>query len=549
MNLQCFADLIFHGGTVITMEDPVQARPIDLAVADGRILALRDRGQWSDLQGPQTVVLDVRGKTLAPGLIDSHNHMIRYGQNLEAIDVGPEKVASLAELLAKIKTSAAHSQPGEWIKAWGYNESFLKEEVHPTREYLDQACPNHPVSLMRACMHLMAVNSLALKLAGIDEDTPDPEGGRIGRDAEGRPNGLLFELGAMDLINRLIPAPSAEDCARAIGVADQVYLSEGLTMVNEAGAGWSGNPQEAAGFQTAWQSGKLKIRVCLGLMEKTYRLFPEEQGSGLFTGFGNDFLWIGAAKFVLDGSVSGRTAALSRPYEGSDNCGVLCEEVESLAKRMEQAHKAGFQISVHAIGDQAIDNVLTIYEAIISRYPRPHRHRIEHVTLCRPDFWPRLKKLGIVSVVQPAFMHYFGDAFIKNLGVDRLTYLFPLKSMLANGLALAGSSDRPVTAGNPWIGIWTAVNRRDVSGNRLSPEEGLNPAQALQLYTRQGAYANFAEDRLGTLSQGKQADIVVLDENPLEIDPAELNKVCVNRTFINGREVYRSNNLDGSIKN
>jgi len=539
------SDLIFSGGTVITMEDPVKTLEQDVVVADGRILSLRKHGDWSDLKGPMTTVLDVTGKTLIPGLIDSHNHMIQFGQNLEAVEVSPDKVKSIEELLEKIKARATETPIGEWIRAWGYNEIYLKERVHPTKEYLDQACPNHPIRVIRACMHVMAANSLALKLAGISDKTPDPPGGKIGRDKNGSPNGLLYELGAMNLINRSIPDPSAEDCARSLSRAAQIYLSEGLTLVNEAGAGWSGNPHEASGFQLAWQSGKSKIRVCMGLMEKTYRLLPEDQGVGLFTGFGNDHLWLGPVKFVLDGSISGRTAALNQPYEGSDQSGFLCEDMESLANRMEKAHRAGFQISVHAIGDRAIDTVLSIYETIISRYPRPHRHRIEHVELCPLEFLPRMRNLGIIAVVQPAFIHYFGDSFIKDLGEPRLPFIFPLKSMLSTGVAVSGSSDRPVTEGNPWIGMWSAVYRTTVTGNRISPEESITPAEVLKLYTVNGSYANFAEDRVGTLSPGKFADIVVLDENPLEIDPSELRNIHTSRTFINGQEVYnRENDLN-----
>jgi hypothetical protein len=539
------ADLIFSGGTVITMEGPVKALERDIVVADGRILSFRKRGDWSDLKGSTTTILDVSGKTLIPGLIDSHNHMVQFGQNLEAVEVSPDKVKSIKELLEKIKARTARIPPGEWIKAWGYNEIYLKEGVHPTKEYLDQACPNHPVRVNRACMHVMAVNSIALKLAGISDKTPDPEGGRIGRDKDGKPNGLLYELGAMNLINRLIPNPTAEDCAQSLSTAANVYLREGLTLVGEAGAGWSGNPNEASGFQVAWKSGKAKLRVSMGLMETTYRLFPEDQGVGLVTGFGNDHLWLGPIKFVLDGSISGRTAALSQPYQGSEQSGVLCEDPESLAKRMERAHRAGFQISVHAIGDRAIDTVLGIYETIILRYPRPHRHRIEHAELCRLDFLPRLKKLGVIPVVQPAFIHYFGDSFIKDLGNDRLPFIFPLKSMLAKGMLVAGSSDRPVTEGNPWIGIWSAVNRITATGNPVSPRESISPAEALRMYTVNGAYANYAEDRVGTLSPGKFADMVVLDENPLEISPRELRNIHISRTFIDGQEVYnRANDLN-----
>jgi predicted amidohydrolase YtcJ len=536
------AEVIFSGGTVITMEDPVRPQASDVAIAEGRVLALLNRGQWAGLEGPGTRILDIQGKTLMPGLIDSHNHMTQFGQSLHSVDLSPRKISSMQELVDKIKASAEETPIGQWVNGWGYNEIYLREKKHPTREFLDLACPNHPVKIIRACMHVMAVNSLALNRAGISERTADPPGGKIGRDKNGQLNGLLYELRAMNLVNRTIPDPAAEDCAQFLGTAAQVYLREGLTLVTEAGAGFYGNPHEAAGFQLAWKSGKSKIRVSMGVMEKTYRLFPEEQGLGVFTGFGNEHLWVGPIKFVMDGSVSGGTAALSQPYKGSDHCGVLCEDVDSLTQRMERAHKAGFQISVHAIGDRAIEAVLNIYERILSRHPRNHRHRIEHAALCRPEFLPRMQNLGIVAVVQPAILHYFGDAYINHLGKDRLRYFFPLKSMLANGVVVAGSSDRPVADGNPWVGIWSAVHRVTVSGNSIHTEECLTPSQALQLYTSNAAYANHVEDRLGTLSPGKSADFLILDRNPLEIDPSELNNIKVLKTFINGKEVSNREN-------
>jgi len=533
------ADVIFSGGLVITMENQVEAQPLDVAVANGRILELRNRGNWTDLKGPETSVLDVNGKTLMPGLIDSHNHMGLYGQNLDGVDVSPGKVETLEDLVDKVKNKAGHTPPGQWIKAWGYNDSYLKEKRHPMKEDLDRACPNHPVKVMRTCMHAMAVNSIALKMAGICEKTPDPEGGRIGRDRDGKPNGILYEIGAMDLINRLIPEPDPEDCARFLKLASDVYVREGLSMVTEAGAGWSGNPNEAAGFQVASRSQRLMPRVSMGLMEKTYKLFPKDGGLGLFTGFGDDFLRMGPIKFVADGGTGARTAALSKPYEGSDFCGFMCEDPESLTKRMEEAHRSGFQISVHALGDVTIDRVLGAYESILSRHPRPHRHRIEHLVVCRPDFIPRLKKLGLIAVVQPAFFYYLGDGMAENIGQERISFMKPIKSMLDQGVVVAGSSDRPVTEGNPWVGMWAATQRTTFAGQCLGPEERISTGEALKLWTINGAYANFAEDRVGSLSPGKFADIVVLDENPLGMDSAELKNIKVNRTFINGQEVYR----------
>jgi len=534
------ADLVLSGGHVITMEDPIIARQMDIALCEGRIVAIGGQSQISQLVSSGTEVINVEGKTLMPGLIDSHNHMVRFGENLQALEVSPAKVGTINDLLTRLKQRAGEIPQGKWLKAWGYDDTRLAEKRHPTNKELDRACPNHPVSVMRTCMHAMAVNSLALKMAGITAATPDPQGGEIGRDENGEPNGLLFELGAMSFIDQLIPHPSPSDCARSLKIASDSYVSEGLTTVTEAGAGWSGNPHEAAGFQMSRQSGDLKPRVSLGLMEETYHLFAEQKGVGLFTGFGDDSLWIGPAKFVADGGIGARTAALRQPYENSDYFGVMCENPESLTQRMVQAHKAGFQISVHAIGDRTMDMVITAYESILARFPREHRHRIEHAALCHPDFFARIKRLGLIPVVQPAFLYYLGDSFIRNLGEKRLEYTIPLKSMLDKGITVAGSSDRPVTEGNPWRGIWSAVNRTTIGGDSVSPKECLNVPEALKLYTRNGAYANYVENRLGTLSPGKLGDIIVLEKNPLEVDCDELKDIQVDTTIIQGKVVYQA---------
>jgi hypothetical protein len=217
----------------------------------------------------------------------------------------------------------------------------------------------------------------------------------------------------------------------------------------------------------------------------------------------------------------------------------MCEDSEDLRKRMEAAHRAGYQIAVHAIGDRTIDMVLSNYEKILTKYPRAHRHRIEHLAVCKPEFFKRIRQLQIIAVVQPAFLHYLGDSFIKNLGPQRLEYTIPIRSMIENGILVAGSSDRPVTEGNPWSGIWAAVNRKTVSNQSIGLEQQISVEQALKLYTTNSAYTNFLDHRLGMLSPGKYADIIVLDKNPLAIAPKELKGITVLRTFIEGKEVYR----------
>jgi len=532
-------ETILTGGIVITMEDPVEARELDIAISDGLIFAVGTQEEIAGLKAADTEIIDVSGQTIMPGLIDSHNHMTLFGHNLKAVNLSPSHVSTIEELLNSLRKRAAEMKPGDWIKAWAMDETRLAEKRYPTKAELDEACPHNPVSIMRTCMHVMLVNSRAMELAGITETSPNPPGGELVRDEQGRPNGILFELGAMNLIDKAIPHTTPESCADVLERASGVYVREGITMASEAGAGWTGNPNEAAGFQVAWQKNQLTSRVCMGIMESTYNLFPKDKGTGLFTGFGNDALWIGPIKFVTDGGIGARTAYMSKPYKGSDYCGVLSEDPASLKERMEVAHKAGFQISVHAIGDKAIEIVLDIYEDILSRYPREdHRHRIEHMTVARPDQLDRMKKLNLIAVVQPGFIYYLGDSWISNIGPERLKNTVAIKTMLEKGITVAASSDRPVTDGNPWYIMWAAVARKTIGGDTISPEECISVQDALKLYTINGAYAHFAEGRLGTVSPEKYADLIVLDKNPLAIDPMQLKDIQVQKTFINGILVF-----------
>jgi len=531
--------IILTGGTAISMEDPVESQELDIAIGDEKIIAIGTRQEIAHLKEPMTKVIDVSGRTVMPGLIDSHNHMTLFGHNLGALNFGPTFIGSLEELFLLLRQRARECKPGEWIKAWALDESRLKERRYPTREELDEVCPDNPVSIMRTCMHVMIVNSFAMDMAGINENSPDPPGGRLVRDDQGVPTGVLFELGAMNLVSRIIANPDAEACADALKRASDVYVSEGITMASEAGAGWTGNPYEVSGLQTAWQDRRLAPRICMGLMESTYRLFPKDAGTGLFSGFGNDYLWIGPIKFVADGGIGAKTAFMSKPYEGTDYCGVLAEDPKSLKERMEIAHLSGFQISVHAIGDKTLEMILDIYENILSRYPKKnHRHRIEHVSVMRPDLLSRMSSLGLIAVVQPGFIYYLGDSWVSNLGPVRAENTVAVKAMIDKGIMVAASSDRPVTDGNPWRIIWTAVNRKTLNGKDFNSKECISVEQALKLYTINGAYAHFAEDRLGSITPGKYADLIVLDRNPLKIDPTEINEICVEKTIIGGKIVF-----------
>ena len=351
-------------------------------------------------------------------------------------------------------------------------------------------------------------------------------------------NGILNELGTMTMIHKVLPVESAREVAQQLAAASQVYAAQGLTTVSEAGAGWNGNHQEAMGFQVARDQGLLHQRVCLGLMETTHSLLAEDGGVPFYSGFGDESLWLGVAKFVADGGIGARTAAVGQPYEGSDYYGVMCEEAESLARRMGRVHRVGWQISVHAVGDRTLDMVLDCYEKVLGDHPRPHLHRIEHAAICTTAQMERIARLGLTLVVQPNFLRYLGDSFYKNLGEGRMGMVIPVRSMLAAGIPVAGSSDRPVTEGNPWTGIWSALARTSVGGIRISPEEAVSREQALKMWTTAGARVVLAGENLGAIAPSRQADFILIDRNPLTCAQEEVAHTKVLQTYLGGKEVF-----------
>ena len=538
MSAECKADLLVKGATVVTMEDPVEAGKLDFAIREGRFLAVAPAGELEGLCGPDTRVMDAGGQVILPGLIDSHNHMVTYGRQLKDVEVTQDTVSTMDELCLAVAKRAAQTPKGEWVRAWGYQEKFIAGGEPPLRKYLDRAAPDHPVYVTRACGHVMAVNSKAMELAGITDDTPDPEGGELGRYENGRFNGLLKELGAMNLVNRLLPLADTAGCADQLAAASKVYASQGLTTVCEAGAGWTGNLREVPGFQMAGKDGRLLQRVCLGVMETSYKILAGQGGLGLVSGFGGEKLWLGPAKFVADGGLGARTAALNQPYKDSDYLGVMCEEAEDLARRISEVHDAGWQISVHAIGDRTMDMVLDCFSGALKKNPRPHRHRIEHASLCPPEQMKRVAELGISIVVQPAFLYYQADSWVANLGEPRTPFIKPVRSLLEAGITVAGSSDRPVTEGNPWTGIWSVMNRTTISGYKVSPDQAVDRIQALRMWTKTASWVNLAENRIGSIAPGKLADFIVIDRNPLECPLDDLAETKVLRTYLDGEEVF-----------
>jgi predicted amidohydrolase YtcJ len=523
-------------GTILTM-DPSQPQVEAFGVIGEWIVSAGSLAEVEAALPRGAGRLDLAGATCLPGFNEAHNHMLNFGFVLGQVNCRYPAVRSIEEIVARFAERAEGTPPGSWIRGRGYDDNKLTEHRHPTRWDLDRASTAHPLVLVHSSGHMLVANSLALQLAGVSRETPDPPGGHIVRDEHGDPTGLLQE-NAMELIERVIPAPTLEDMVEALRRCNDAYVAAGITSSQDAGLD---DPQQVEAFQRAVQRGLLRLRTSIMLR---HQLLPHLLGLGIKQGFGDHHLRIGPVKLFADGSLIGRTAAVSRPFLADprpDNCGITIWSQEELDELVWQAHAAGFQVATHAIGDRAIEMVLDAYERALARLPRPdHRHRIEHGGVLRPDLIERIARLGVLVVSQPIFIAEYGDGFIRHLGLERIQLTYPFRSLLDAGIRLVFSTDCPVSAYQPLRCIQAAVQERTASGRSYALEEAITVEEALPLYTVNGAYASFEEHCKGMLRPGMLADFVVLERDPRRVDPEELAEIRVLRTVIGGETVYEA---------
>ncbi len=529
--------IAFIHGNIITMDGEKPRAEAILVVGD-RISGIGSDSEIEAFIDGDTKVMDLGGRTLVPGFIDCHAHPMGYGESLMAIDCRTPPVSSIQDVVAAIRRKAEEEPEGEWVIGMGYDDFKLAEKRHPNRWDLDEAAPDNPVVITRMCGHVSVANSLALQKAGITKDSTDPEGGQIDRDQEtGEPTGVL-RGGAMAPIYKLIPPPDKEQLRRAFSLAAEQFLARGVTSVSDAGVD---SPLVVRAYQAAMREDGVPLRVNLMMSAS---MLDELSRLGLQTGFGDERLRIGAIKIVADGSSSGRTAAVSEPYEdASGNTGIMYISREELDEKVLASHKAGFQVGVHAIGDRAISAVLDSYEKALKQLPRAdHRLRIEHCGICTPAIVERIKGMGVVPVPQPIFLYGEGESYRAGLGEERVKWAYPLRSFLENGIVTPMSSDCPATSGteliSPLLGIYVAVNRRTDSGRELGPEQRIGVEDALRCYTLNSAYATFEDDVKGSIEPDKLADFAVLSEDPTRIAEEKIKDIYVEMTVVGGRVVY-----------
>lgn len=532
------ADIVLRNGPIWCgrEEGVVEA----LAIFRDKVLAAGADAEIKPLIGPKTRVIDLKGRLATPGLNDSHLHLVSLGMTMGWVDSKPESAPTLEALLGAISARAAQSKPGEWILSRGYDQTKLDTGRHPYREELDRAAPNNPVMLVRACGHIAICNSEALRLGGIDEKSPTPQGGLI-EQQNGRLTGLLAE-NARAPVQAAIPAATEEDIIAGIERGGQYLLSLGITSCMDAAVGQKGGFREIAAYHRAKRDGRLPVRTWLTLLGDDGRsIVPQCYDAGLISGTGDEMLMIGAVKLFLDGSAGGRTAWMTEPYLGEDQTkGVWMWEDAELERMVLDAHRKGYQLACHAIGDAAIEQLITAYEKALAAYPDPdRRHRIEHCGFSTPAQHERMVKAGIYPCPQQVFIHDFGDAYVKVIGPERALSSYPFRTWFDLGLKPATGSDAPVCDPNPFPNFHTMLTRQTWKGTVMDAAQRVSIEEALQAYTEFGAFSQKQEQVKGRLAPGFLADVAVFSRDLLTADPADILKdTRCDLTILGGEVVY-----------
>lgn len=537
-------DLIVRNARIDT-RDAERPHASALAVLDGRVVALDD--EVDGLQARETI--DAGGLALLPGFNDVHSHSVWFGTTLMEADLS--RVASLDDIYRVIQAQAEQIEPGDWVVASGYNPVLLQGIV-PDRDALDRASGGRPVWIKHASGHSGQASSAGLALAGADDLAATPiEGGKIVLGDDGRPTGVLEER-AMKLVQDiLLPYPLAS-LERALELATAQYAREGMTSVTDAGVagGWIGHaPGELAAYQGARDKGLLRTRM--QVMPVMDALHPIEGhadephrrgfGAGMRTGWGDDWLQLGPVKVFTDGSILGRTAQMREDYEHCPGYhGYLQDDPAVMRTRVLEAAAAGWSLALHAVGDAALDFALDTIEEAIRLHGRPAvPNRVEHGVVVRPEQLERLAALEIACVVQPTFIHSFGEGIRRPVGQHRADLSIRARSQLDAGMPLALSSDRPVVPGPPLLGIQSFVERRSEEGRVYGEHERITVDEAVHAATVGSATVTGQQARKGRLVPGQLADMVFLGAHPREVASGEIAAIPVRATIAGGAFTHR----------
>jgi predicted amidohydrolase YtcJ len=534
-------DLIFINGNIYTVNER-QSHVEAIAVKKDRIAFVGSTEDAKKLASDKTRIVDLRGRTVVPGMTDSHCHIFGIGER--EMNLNLEGTNSRDDFLAKVKGRVAQTERGKWIIGRGWIETFWKPPQFPSHTDLDKIAPDNPVFLTRADGHASVANSAALKIAKIDKNAPNPFGGEILK-TNGEPNGMLLD-NAQDLVEKNIPKPTQGEREQALltGISREIGL--GWCEIQNAGS----HKEDIDLIRKAFANGKAKIRFinCVyGPGDDAQNFLREGSTINAF----NHHFTQRTIKVIFDGALGSRGAALLKPYsDAPETSGYLTEKPEQLRPMFEEALRRGLQVETHAIGDRTNRTILDLYEAAFKAIPPDERKiaeprwRVEHAQILDPSDLPRFAKLGVIPSMQPS--HAISDLFFapKRLGMDRLAGAYAWQSLLKSGSIICGGSDAPVERGEPMIEFYAAVARKSVkgfSGEGWHPEQIVSRDQALKMFTIWPAYAAFEEDDKGSIEPGKLADFTVLSADIMKLPEPEILNTRAEMTVIGGEILYQRN--------
>ena len=517
-------DLILTNGKIVTVDSAFSIHDT-VVVDDGKIVETGSNSLLAKYQAGS--LIDLAGKTLMPGFVDSHTHI--RGRPHRYIELS--EVTSILEMQDLLRAKIAEIGEGEWITGYGWSEDLYADGIRPVRQDLDAAAPNNPVTFTRAGGHSAVVNTLALTLAEITFSTPDPEGGVIERDQEGQATGIIREH--QNIVDRLVPDDTYEEVRASLEINLNDLLRLGITSITDA----SKSPDDYA----MWEEIYAKPDVNLPRATLQFQWFNPEAIAALKArvGDGTDNLKIGPIKVFVDGGFTGPAAYTKEPYlNQGDYRGYLNMPEDELISLLNEVHDAGWQMGIHAIGDAAIELVVDILSSTLERNPRPdHRHYLNHFTM-RPSesTMEKMAEHEIHITQQPNFTYTLEGRYVANLDGWRLEHNNPIRSPMDHGITVAISSD--ILPIGPLVGIYAAVARKGMSGRVFGADEAITIEEAVRGYTLTGAYMNFDEAKKGSLEPGKFADMIVLSEDILTIDPAQIMDIEIEQTWLGGELVY-----------
>ncbi len=522
---------IYHNGDIITMESRDE-RPSALVTQADQIVFVGSYEEAKRLY-PEAENVDLAGKTLMPGFIDPHSHFFQTAQSIRMCDLS--KAESFADVTALLSAYHKANPEAEVILASGYDHNFLKEERHPDKSILDQVSETLPIFISHISGHMGIANAALLRMAGIADDTPDPDGGRFGRDAAGALTGYVEEIPAlMRVLGAAMPLLKF-DMPAQICEAQKMYLRYGVTTVQEGAA----SKEAFAALVALAEKGLIGLDVVTYIMQEEYADTAEKYAD--YTGGSYvDHIRIGGAKIILDGSPQGKSAWLSRPYEQEESCcGYPAHDLAYVKDACQKAIEGRYQILAHCNGDAASEQFIEGYEDALKEWgddPREDSIRpvMIHCQTVRDDQLDRMLPLQMIPSVFAGHIYYWGDVHKKNLGSERAERISPLGSMCQRGMIYNMHQDTPVTKPDMLHTVWCAVNRMTRKGQRLGSDQCISVYDALKGVTIHAAYAYGEEKSKGTLKAGKQADMVILSENPLKIDPMKIKDIRVEETIKGG---------------